>query len=420
LHQSTQNVSINIDPSTGQPDLFQFINAPPNPGSLSEFVSSLPPDLFPSLSVSVPARPGNDSFQALGDEAPAESGLMMDEFESFVSSRQEDADHSTPFPDIEDSDFGQGVEEGPSTPEEVGSVPYRAHTHTGSDHIFGDVSNSGSDETDHSLGWDWEDVVREANGSSRITSWKDLVVRDAQDGEKHELIVGSGNLLLVAAAMKGEKGHVDWDALIAEYEKAYADADFSNGGTIRDWVRSLRKTYKDGEKIKPFRPGLTKDEIGACQQLAQSIIDSLPPGRRPSADELFQLLVCLRRLLKAADEKEIDGDYLARRSGLNPYPTGEKQKAAEFDENDSKYMNDGKPRRPRDYPTSVNARKKVARLLHLICDMDGQVTGTKPFVRIKVGVPRWESETGKGQGSLFRKVESHPLWSTAETEGNDN
>ena len=266
----------------------------------------------------------------------------------------------------------------------------------------------------------WTDVVNEAGNGRVITSWRDLVVRDAQDGEKHERIVRSGNLLLVAAAMKGEKGDVDWDELIAEYEQAYADADFSNGGTIQDWVKSLRKTYDDGEKIKSFQLGLTKDEIEDCRQLAQSIVAGLTTMPRPSADDLFQVLVCLARLLKAAGEKEIAQDFLGRRSGLNPYPTWEKQKAAEFDANDSRYMSKGTPKHPRAYPTSVNARKKLARLLHLICDMDGQISGTKPFVRVEGGTidkddPR-VIEAGRAVGSLFRKVESHPLWSPSLTE----
>jgi len=384
-------------------------------------VLSLPPDLFPSFSVSiladslVVAEPADDdSFP------PASSGMieMFEEFEAFSMSRLSDEqDPYIVFSETEVLGSAPRGEEGPSAPVEQGLSPNKGQTHKREDHICRDVSDQSPDEENPSFHWDWTDVVREAVDGSAITSWADLVVRDAQDGEKHERIVRSGNLLLVAAAMKGEKGCVDWEALIAEYEQAYANADFSNGGTIRDWVKSLRQTYNDGKSIKPFHPGLTKDEIEACQQLAQTIIDDLPTGRRPSADELSQVLVCLCRLTKAAEEKEIDEDFLARRSGLNPYPTWEKQKAVEFDESDSKYMNDGKPKRPRDYPTSVNARKKVARLLHLICDMDGQITGTKPFVRTKKGVPRWESETGKGEGSLFRKVENHPLWSTTGTTG---
>jgi len=420
LHQSTQNVSINIDPDTGQPDLFQFINAPPNQGSLSEFVSSLPPDFFPSFSVSIPtdslvvAEPAADTLP------PASSGVaeMFDEFEALSMSRLSDEqDPYIVFSGIGVSDSAPRGEEGPSAPVEQGLSPNKDNTQEEEDHICRDISDQSPEEENHTFRWDWTDVVREAANGSAITSWADLVVRDAQDGEKHERIVRSGNLLLAAAAMKGEQGCVDWEALIAEYEQAYAHADFSNGGTIRDWVKSLRQTYNDGESIRPFHPGLTKDEIEACRQLAQTIIDDLPTGRRPSAHELFQVLVCLCRLLKAPEQKEITQDFLARRSGLNPYPTWEKQKAMEFDENDGKYMTDGKPKHPRDYPSSVNARRKLARLLHLICDMDGQITGTKPFVRTKKGVPRWESETGKGQGSLFRQVENHPLWSITGTAG---
>lgn len=397
MHQSTQNVSINIDPETGQPDLFQFADTPPNSGSLSDFALRLPSHLFDRRVFSL-----LDDDEAIEVLPPEEVQRLAQQ----LFSQLERLDPSSGF-------FISEAEAGSVCPEEQGSALHRTEDEE-RDHICRDITGPNADEEEnHALAWGWEDVVREAEGASSITSWRDLVVRDALDGEKHNRIVRSGNLLLVAAAMKGEKGYVDWDELIAEYEAAYADADFSNGGTIRDWVRSLRKGFKDGKDIRPFRPGLTKDEIEACGQLAQSTIGGLPPGRRPSADELFHVLLCLRRLLKAAEEKEIDEDYLARRSGINPYPTWEKQKAAEFDENDGKYMNDGKPIRPRDYPTSANARKKVARLLHLICDMDGQPSGTKPFVRTKRGVPKWESETGRGQGSIYRRVESHPFWSTS-------
>ena len=53
---------------------------------------------------------------------------------------------------------------------------------------------------------------------------------------------------------------------------------------------------------------------------------------------------------------------------------------------------------------------KLGRLLHYLCDMNGQVSGTKPFVRIKVGVPSWASTTGLAEGSLFRKVDRHSFW----------
>lgn len=276
----------------------------------------------------------------------------------------------------------------------------------GGDHI---CRNGINPEGKEHLLWDWEDVIRESVGGSVLTSWEDLVVRDAADGEKYERIVRSGNLLLVAAAMKGQLGEIDWEKLIAVYEQAYDNADFTNGGSIRDWVNNLRKSFNDGENIRPFRPGLTEEEVEECRQLVKDITASSKP-RRPSAEELLHVLLCLCRLMKSPQEREISMDFLSRRSGLNPYPTWEKQKQAEFDASDSHYMNGEFPKLPRDYPSSVAARVRLTRLLHYLCDMKGQESGTKPFVRTEIGVPSWDSETGYGKGSLYRKVESHWLW----------
>ncbi|MEI6119456.1 MAG: hypothetical protein WCP92_10165, partial [bacterium] len=395
MHQSTNNVSINVDPETGKPDILQFATIPPNSMALRDFAAVIPSSLLktPLYRLPLTLEQDKDSIPVpVSSSSPSES-------------KESEADFHDSF--VLGADSGpEGELRQEAEADEVAEGEGETHTDRGDN-----LCRNGIDLNERlkHLLWDWKDVVREATGGSALTAWEDLVVKDAADGEKYERIVRSGNLLLVAAAMKGQLGEIDWEELIAEYEQSYAEADFSNGGTIRDWVNSLRKSYSDGEKIKPFRPELSKDEIEECRQLVVEIMASLTK-RRPSEEYLFHVLLCLCRLMKGSPEQQISVDFLARRSGLNPYHTWEEQKAAEFDETNSSYMNGEYPKHPRDYPSSIAARMKLGRLLHYLCDMNGQVSGTKPFVRIKVGVPSWASTTGLAEGSLFRKVDRHSFW----------
>lgn len=191
--------------------------------------------------------------------------------------------------------------------------------------------------------------------------------------------------------------------------------------------------------------------VQRCESFAASAIASLPSNRKPSADSLYHVLLCLCRLCVNRDEFEVSEDYLSRRSGINPYATWEEQAAAEspghsptcspnhkrrgsdcmnpstggdetavptsgalHPQSRENEMETASPRHVRDYQTSANARKRLSVLLKCVCDMDGNETGSKPFVRLAVGSNRRDDERvaqkNRPVGSLFRKVAGHPFW----------
>ena len=418
MHTVTDNVAVNFDPLTGEVDPLRFVQYYSNPTSLHEIAANIPLKMCQRPAVFYPR---------FGD--PVE-GLFGEQ------------------PDVSVSEATAGVQ--PSTGISHADLSSQI-IQPGDVDRFLDWDEVVIEKPPSRRFWSWEDVIAEAENPERYETWRDLVCRDAPEGSKRNVIVMGGNLMKVAAAMKGQYGRIDWDEIIHEYEAAYKGADFRKGGTIRTWVNQLRTDTKQGKKITPHRSTLSPFMVQRCSEYADSTVAALTANRKPSTDSLYHVLLCLCRLCVNRDEFEVSEDYLSRRAGINPYATWEEQVAAESSivspahspnhkrrgsdcmnrstggddtavptsealhpERDLSQMEDIPAGHARDYPTSANARKRLSALLRCVCDMDGNETGSKPFVRLAVGSNRRDHERvlekKRPVGSLFRKVATHPFW----------
>lgn len=373
---TNMNVSIHVDPLTGEPRLDHLIDLP---------VSVPKPELYRvddaavavAVAVQYPPLPPHDYC---GDVCETEgAGEITADAEKAV-------------------DLGAVAVDTPAPP---------PHDHCG-DVCETDVGCTAPRHLD----WDWRDIITEAEGGPGIvglTHWRDLIA-DAPDGSKFDRLVKGGNIALVSARMKHELGYVDWEALKSEYEIRYAGSDQSKGGTISEWIGDWKEMTAHGATIIPSVPRLGPEQVARCRSHAKEIVAKAGRARHPSVETLFRVLLVLMRLGNGG-QFEASTDFLARKSGINPYRTWEAQEAVE---GVIARPGDRKPH-VRHNPSSVAARKRLMTALRHVCDLDaGTVTGKHPFSRAAIGSNDRSDERVAGAdravGSIFERVPSHPFW----------
>lgn len=265
------------------------------------------------------------------------------------------------------------------------------------------------------LDWDWRDIIAEADGKGSIETsegWRGLIAKDVPQGSRWN-VLANGNIALVSARMKHELGYVQWTELKAAYWDAYPVQN-TNGGTTDDWIEAWCRRTNFGDRIVPCSPGITPEIVERCRVHAEEIVSRISGrGRRPDVDELFHVLLVLCHLAVRRHARfEASEDFLARKSGLNPYRTWEAQAEVEGgrisqERDESQHV--------RHNPTSVNARKKLMRLMGHLCDLTpGEWTGRFPFRRTEIGSNDRENPrvaaAGRAVGSEFERTPGHPFW----------
>ena len=391
-HQKTFNVSVHVDPATGRRDFLQFMRTDENAGSPAGASSRLP---------CPPAHRGH-VLQIEWDEDDPDNDLTWSDLDpdlsGFVHSMEE-------VQEMAEEMFAL-LEHPPAPPAYCGCVCQ----HEGG--LEKNEIESESDPQAH-LRWSWEDIIEEAEGRTEIglgTDWTSSIATGVPDGSKWR-VIANGNIALVSARMKWELGFVDWELIKSEYDRHYSSSDQSSGGTVSDWIDRWRHMTRDGADIIPCSPGLTLELVERCRRHAHEVVSSIEGRRRrPKEEDLFHVLLVLLRLAGGRDEFEASTDFIARRSGINPFPTWEEQ----VDEEGALHDREGERIAARHHPSSEKARDRLLRVMGYVVDLKPDVITGKPFRRTETG-SHWKMDervikAGRPVGSTYRLNRDHPLW----------
>lgn len=274
FHQSTKNVSVNIDPFTGEPDLLQFRDTPRNSISLSD------------LSRSLEAASSDTAVFAVG-------GLASDPVASEVADQRSD-----------DATEGQGQ-------------AYRGS-------LYGESTPQGQN-------WTVQDVLsRAVQGRNQrgVDSWESMLPQEIPAGQTNELLIWSGalarTLKLLIDADEVDLDQVRThgpDACVPEFLLDEIGRRMTGDGTqqrladVRGYIRCDLEGVASGEK-KLYLPNfITQEEVVRCRELADEIRSQVKSYNKPSADDLAEVLALFIIKSKHRGSFKMTHDYAVRRLG---------------------------------------------------------------------------------------------------------